>query len=237
MLNSIGLQNPGIQGFITDKWPYLRELETEVIVNLAAPTPELHGQMAAALDALDGIAALEVNISSPNMRDGGMLFGCRADASAEVIARVKSATELPVIAKLTPNVTDIGEIAKAVEGAGADAISLINTLVGMAVDVRDRRPLLANVTGGLSGPAIKPVALAMIWKVWNAVSVPLIGTGGITTATDAIEFMIAGASCVQVGTATFVLPDAALSVVDGMRAYCEENAIGDINSIVGTLKT
>ena len=236
MLNSIGLQNPGLQGFIADKLPYLRELDTAVVVNIAAPTAELHREMAAALDALDGIAALEVNISSPNMRDGGMLFGCRADASAEVIAAVRAATKLPVIAKLTPNVTDIGEIARAVEGAGADAISLINTLVGMAVDVRERRPLLANVTGGLSGPAIKPVALAMLWKVRNAVSVPLIGTGGISTATDAIEFMIAGASCVQVGTATFVLPDAALAVVDGMRAYCEENGIDDINSIIGTLK-
>ena len=237
MLNSIGLQNPGLQGFIVDKWPYLRELDTEIVVNIAAPTPELHGEMAGALDALDGIAAIEVNISSPNMRDGGMLFGCRAEASAEVIASVKGATKLAVIAKLTPNVTDIGEIAKAVEGAGADAISLINTLVGMAVDVRERKPLLANVTGGLSGPAIKPVALAMLWKVRNAVSLPLIGTGGISTATDAIEFMIAGASCVQVGTATFVFPDAALAVVDGMRAHCEESGIDDINEIVGSLRT
>ena len=237
MLNSIGLQNPGLQGFIVDKWPHLRELDTEIVVNIAAPTAELHGEMAGALNALDGIAAIEVNISSPNMRDGGMLFGSRADASAEVIAAVKGATKLPVIAKLTPNVTDIGEIARAVEGAGADAISLINTLVGMAVDVRERKPLLANVTGGLSGPAIKPVALAMIWKVRNAVALPLIGTGGVSTATDAIEFMIAGASCVQVGTATFVLPDAALAVVDGMRAHCEESGIDDINEIVGSLRT
>ena len=237
MLNSIGLQNPGLQGFIVEKWPHLRELDTEIVVNIAAPTAGLHGEMAGALDALDGIAAIEVNISSPNMRDGGMLFGSRADAAAEVIAAVKGATELPVIAKLTPNVTDIGEIARAVEGAGADAISLINTLVGMAVDVRERKPLLANVTGGLSGPAIKPVALAMVWKVRNAVALPLIGTGGISTATDAIEFMIAGASCVQVGTATFVLPDAAVAVVDGMRAHCEESGIDDINEIVGSLRT
>lgn len=237
MLNSIGLQNPGLKGFVEDMWPYLCGLDTQIIVNIAAPTIVEHGEMAAVLNDVTGVAALEVNISSPNMRDGGMLFGCRPKASAEVISAVKAATGLPVIAKLTPNVTDIAEIARAVEGAGADAVSLINTLVGMAIDVDVRRPKLANVTGGLSGPAIKPVALAMVWKVSQAVSVPLVGIGGITTAVDAIEFMLAGASCVQVGTATFSLPNTAADITDGIRKYCDTHRITDINSIVGTLVT
>ncbi|MCH7685100.1 MAG: dihydroorotate dehydrogenase [Planctomycetes bacterium] len=236
MLNAIGLQNPGLEGFIRDKWPYLAELDTAVIVNIAAPTAELHGEMAAALSEVDGIAGLEINISSPNMKDGGMLFGCSPTAAAEVVEAVRSATDLPVIAKLTPNVTDIAEIARAVAGAGAHGVSLINTLVGMAVDVEARRPLLANVTGGLSGPAIMPVALAMVWKVRQAVSVPIMGMGGITSATDALQFLIAGASAIQVGTATFVDPRAAVAVIEGIEAYCDRCDIAAVSDLVGSLR-
>ena len=236
MLNAIALQNPGLDGFVRDKWPYLATLDTRVIVNIAAPTPREHAEMAAALSELGGVAALEVNISSPNMRDGGMLFGCNPKASAEVISAVRGATDLPVIAKLTPNVTDITAVAKAVEDAGADGLALINTLLGMAIDLDRRRPVLGNVTGGLSGPAIKPVALAMVWKVQRAVSIPLMGMGGIANGRDALEFMVAGASAVQVGTATFVVPGTALDIVEGMRTYCDDEEIDDIHSLVGSLQ-
>lgn len=233
MLNSIGLQNPGLEGFIRDKWPFLSGLDTRVIVNIAAPTAEQHGEMAARLSGLAGIAALEINISSPNMKDGGMLFGCNPQAAAEVIAAVRHATRLPVIAKLTPNVTDISAVARAVEEAGADGISLINTLLGMAIDVERRRPVLGNITGGLSGPAIKPVALAMVWKVRKAVRLPLIGLGGISTATDALEFLMAGATMVQVGTATFFNPGAAAEIRAGLEAYCQRHGVERLGSLVG----
>ncbi len=236
MLNSIGLQNPGLEGFIQEKWPFLSELDTQVVVNIAAPTAEQHGEMAARLDELEGIAALEINISSPNMKDGGMLFGCNPQASVAVISAVRRATDLPVIAKLTPNVTDIVEIARAVAGAGADGISLINTLLGMAINTSTRRPVLSNITGGLSGPAIKPVALAMVWKVKQAVQIPLMGMGGIATMEDALEFMIAGAAMVQVGTAGFVNPNAGVEIVQGIHDYCAERDIEHIASLIGSLE-
>ena len=237
MLNSIGLQNPGLDGFIEHKWPFLAKLDTAVVVNIAAPTAAEHGEMAARLEELEDVAGLEVNISSPNMKDGGMLFGCSPRAAAEVIAAVRGATRLPVIAKLTPNVTDIAEIARAVEDGGADAISLINTLLGMAVDVPTRRPVLDNVTGGLSGPAIKPVALAMLWKVRGAVKLPLMGVGGIMDADDALEFVIAGASTVQVGTGLFVNPNAGVEIVEGLEGYCSAQGIENLDSLVGSLAT
>ena len=237
MLNSIGLQNPGLDGFIERKWPYLAKLDTAVVVNIAAPTAAEHGEMAARLEALEEVAGLEVNISSPNMKDGGMLFGCSPSAAAEVIGAVRRATSLPVIAKLTPNVTDIAEIARAVEDGGADAISLINTLLGMAVDVPTRRPVLDNATGGLSGPAIKPVALAMVWKVRQAVSLPLMGLGGIMDADDALEFIIAGASTVQVGTGLFVNPNAGVEIVEGLEGYCREQGMENLGPLVGSLAT
>ncbi|MCC7264733.1 MAG: dihydroorotate dehydrogenase [Candidatus Latescibacteria bacterium] len=233
MLNSIGLQNPGLEGFIRDKWPFLAGLDTRVVVNIAAPTAEQHGEMAARLEGLAGIAALEVNISSPNMKDGGMLFGCNPQAAAEVIGAVRRSTRLPIIAKLTPNVTDITAVARAVEEAGADGISLINTLLGMAIDVERRRPVLGNITGGLSGPAIKPVALAMVWKVRKAVRLPLIGLGGISTAEDALEFILAGATMVQVGTATFFNPGAAVEITEGLDAYCQRHGVERLVSLVG----
>ncbi len=236
MLNSIGLQNPGLEGFIREKWPFLAGLDTRVVVNIAAPTAEQHGEMAARLEGLEGIAGLEINISSPNMKDGGMLFGCNPAAAAEVIGAVRRATRLPVIAKLTPNVTDIAAVAEAVAEAGADGISLINTLVGMAIDVERRRPVLGNITGGLSGPAIKPVALAMVWKVHRAVRLPLMGIGGIATAADALEFMLAGATAVQVGTATFVNPNAAVEIVEGIEAHCATHGIERVSSLVGALE-
>ncbi|MEE2833085.1 MAG: dihydroorotate dehydrogenase [Candidatus Latescibacterota bacterium] len=236
MLNSIGLQNPGLDGFVQDKWPYLARLQTEIIVNIAAPTADLHRDMSARLEDVEGIAAIEVNISSPNMKDGGMLFGCSPTASREVIAAVRSATRRPVIAKLTPNVTDIVAIAHAVVDGGADGISMINTLLGMAVDWRSRKPVLGNVTGGLSGPAIKPVALALLWKVRQAVDVPIMGMGGIATAEDALEFLVAGATAVQVGTSTFVEPGAAANIVAGIESHCDNAGIARVEELVGTLR-
>jgi dihydroorotate dehydrogenase (NAD+) catalytic subunit len=237
MLNSIGLQNPGLDDFIANKWPFLQTLDTQIVVNIAGHTIEEFADMAARLQDLSGIAAIEVNISCPNVKAGGANFANSATASAEVIAAVRSVTRQPVIAKLSPNVTDIAEIARAVEGAGADALSLINTLIGMAIDVRRRRPILGNITGGLSGPAIKPVALAMVWKVFQAVEIPIIGLGGISTAQDAIEFLIAGASAVQVGTASFVNPNAGVEITEGIQRYADESGIQQISELVGSLQT
>ena len=236
MLNSIGLQNPGLEDFIGERWPFLARLDTRVVVNIAGDTVEEFVEMVARLEEVEGIAAYELNISCPNLKEGGMLFGCNPRAAAEVVAGVRNATRLPLIAKLTPNVTDIVEVARAVAGAGADGISLINTLVGMAIDADRRRPILGNITGGLSGPAIKPVALAMVWKVSQAVDLPLMGIGGISTGRDALEFIIAGASVVQVGTASFNNPNAGLEIVEGIRVYCEENGIEEIESLVGSLE-
>lgn len=236
MLNSIGLQNPGLDDFIADKWPFLRELDTPIVVNIAGHSIEEFGEMAARLEEVDGIAALEINISCPNVKAGGENFASNPAASAAVIKGVRSATRRPVIAKLSPNVTDIAEIARAVEAAGADAVSLINTLVGMAIDIDKRRPLLGNITGGLSGPAIKPVALAMVWKVSQAVQVPVMGLGGISSARDALEFIVAGASAVQVGTASFVNPNAGVEIVADIRNYCVERGIEHIGDLVGTLQ-
>ena len=237
MLNSIGLQNPGLEAFIGERWPFLAQLDTRVVVNIAGETAEEFGEMVVRLEEVEGIAAYELNISCPNLDRGGMSFGCDPQASAQVVRAVRRKTRRPVIAKLTPNVTDIAGIARAVAGAGADGISLINTLVGMAVDVDRRRPFLGNITGGLSGPAIKPVALAMVWKVHQAVDLPLMGIGGIATGRDALEFIIAGASVVQVGTANFTNPNAGLEIVEGIRAYCEENGIEEVQSLVGSLET
>ena len=237
MLNAIGLQNPGLAGFIAEKLPLLKDLPTAVVVSIAGTSAEEFAEMARRLDGLPGVHALELNISSPNMKDGGMLFGCRPNAAHDVTAAVKRAVRTPVIVKLTPNVTDIAEVAAAAEEGGADGVALINTLLGMAVDARSRRPILGNVTGGLSGPAIKPVALAMTWRVARRVRIPVIGMGGISTAQDALEFLIVGASAVQVGTATFVNPTCALDILDGIEGYCREAGVQRVGEIVGTLKT
>ena len=236
MLNAIGLTNPGIDAFIAEKIPLLTALNTACIVSIAGTSDREFADMAARFNDLEGVAALELNISSPNMKDGGMLFGCSEQAAYEVTRAVKAVSHLPILVKLTPNVTDIAGIAVAVEEGGADGIALINTLLGMAIDIDARRPILGNITGGLSGPAIKPVALAMVWKVANRVSVPVIGMGGIGTARDAIEFLIAGASAIQVGTATFVHPFAALEVLNGIADYCKTHQIDRIAALIGSMQ-
>lgn len=236
MLNAIGLTNPGIDAFIAEKIPLLTALNTACIVSIAGTSDREFATMAARFNGLEGVAALELNISSPNMKDGGMLFGCSEHAAHDVTRAVKAVSQLPIIVKLTPNVTDIAAIAAAVEEGGADGIALINTLLGMAIDIDARRPILGNTTGGLSGPAIKPVALAMVWKVANRVSIPVIGMGGIATARDAIEFLIAGASAIQVGTATFVHPFAALEVLNGIADYCKTRQIARIADLIGSMQ-
>ena len=237
MLNSIGLTNPGLDAFIAEKMPALVPLKTGRIISIAGTSDEEFAEMAQRFNDLEGVDALELNISSPNMKDGGMLFGCSEKAAHRVTAAVKAVSRLPIIVKLTPNVTDITAVAAAVEEGGADGIALINTLLGMAVDIQTCRPILGNITGGLSGPAIKPVALALTWKVANRVSVPLIGMGGITTAQDALEFLIVGAAAVQVGTATFVNPGAALEILDGIADYCTSHSITRLTDLVGILET
>ncbi|MDH7479693.1 MAG: dihydroorotate dehydrogenase [Syntrophomonadaceae bacterium] len=233
MLNAIGLQNPGVDAFISDYLPRLRQLGTPVIANIAGNTVEEYAEVAGRLDAAGGLAGLEINISCPNVKQGGMQFGTDPAAAAGVVKAVRTSTRLPLIAKLSPNVTDIVAIAGSVAEAGADALSLINTLLGMAIDVKARRPVLANVVGGLSGPAIKPVALRMVWQVAQAVDLPILGMGGITTAEDALEFILAGATAVAVGTANFLNPRATTDIIRGLEEYCQRQGISDINDLVG----
>ena len=237
MLNAIGLANIGLDGFINEKLPYLKNLGTPIIANIYGHHMADYGVLAAALNDIEEITALEVNISCPNVDCGGMAFGTDPDISGRVTETVLKNTSKPVIVKLTPNVTDIKIIARAVEKAGAHAVSLINTLTGMAVDVESRTPKLANISGGLSGPAIKPVALHMVYHVSRAVQIPVIGVGGIMNHMDALEFFIAGASAVQVGTAHFVNPRAMLDILDGISEYCETRGIRSITEIIGSLKT
>ena len=237
MLNSIGLTNPGLEGFVEEKIPALEQLDTARVVSIAGTSSDEFAEMASVLCERGGFDALELNISSPNMKDGGMLFGCRPAAAHEVTKAVKAIATVPVIVKLTPNVTDITEIAKTVEDAGADGIAMINTLLGMAINVETRKPILGNITGGLSGPAIKPVALALVWKVAQAVNIPICGMGGISSARDAVEFLLAGATSVQVGTATFVSPQAGPTILDGLIDFCEQRGIKDVNELVGAMET
>ncbi len=236
MLNAVGLQNIGVEAFLTEKLPFLRRFDTKVIVNIYGETYNEYAKVAQKLSSAEGIHALEVNVSCPNVKKGGLSFGADPKAAARVTRAVKDATSLPVIVKLTPNVTDIAAIAEAVEEAGADAVSLINTLAGLSVDIRTRRPHLKNVTGGLSGPAIKPVALRMVWEVAWRVSIPVIGVGGIMTAEDALEFLIVGAKAVQVGTANFVNPLATVEIIEGMRQFLTAFKIKNINEIIGTFQ-
>lgn len=236
MLNSIGLQNIGVDAFIEEKLPFLRKYDTAVIANIYGETFDEFKKVAKILSSAKGVHALEVNISCPNVKKGGVCFGTDPKIAARVTSTVKDETGLPVIVKLTPNVTDIAAIAQAVEKAGADIISLINTLTGMSVDLKTRRPHLKNITGGLSGPAIKPVALRMVWQVIQKVSIPVIGIGGIMTAEDALEFLILGAKAVQIGTANFVNPHVTLNVIEGIKNYLAANKIRDINEIIGTFR-
>jgi dihydroorotate dehydrogenase (NAD+) catalytic subunit len=236
MLNAIGLQNVGIDAFIARKVPYLRTINTPAIVNFFGNTQEEYAELASRLDGIPEVAGLEVNISCPNVKQGGIVFGTDPAAASSVIAAVRAATSKPVIAKLSPNVSDVVVMAKACVDAGADALSLINTLTGMAIDLKSRRPVLANVTGGLSGPAIKPVALRMVWQVARAVKVPVLGIGGIMTAADALEFILAGATAVQVGTANFLEPGVSARIAREMEQYLEDNGIGDIRDLIGALE-
>ncbi|SKA07723.1 dihydroorotate oxidase B, catalytic subunit [Trichlorobacter thiogenes] len=236
MLNAIGLQNVGIDAFIQKKVPFLRSVNTPAIANFFGYTPDEYAELASRLDDIPEVAALEVNISCPNVKQGGIVFGTDPNCAASVVAACRAATKKTLIVKLSPNVTDIVEMAQACEGAGADALSVINTLTGMAIDLERRRPVLANITGGLSGPAIKPVALRMVWQVARAVKVPVIGIGGIMSATDALEFILAGATAVQVGTASFVNPGAAQEIAEGMEQWLAARGIADIKSLIGALE-
>jgi len=237
MLNAIGLENVGLEAFVAEKLPFLKGLTPPVIANIYGTLEEEYMQLAARIDAVEAIAAIEVNISCPNVKAGGMVFGVDPTAAFRVVRGVRGQTSKPLIVKLSPNVTDITEIALAAQEAGADSLSLINTLTAMVVDIETRRPRLANITGGLSGPAIKPVAVRMVWQVAQVVKVPVIGIGGIMKAEDALEFFIAGASAVQVGTANFVNPHVTMDVIDGIEAFLAERNIASISDIIGTLET
>ncbi len=236
MLNSIGLENIGIESFLKEKLPTIRAYDTAVIVNIFGESISEYAEAASMLRGVKEISAIEINISCPNVKKGGMLFGTDPKLSFQVTEAVLKETDKPVIVKLSPNVTDITIIAKAVEEAGAHAISLINTLTGMAVDIEKRKPVLGNIVGGLSGPAIKPIALYMTYKVVNSVSIPVIGGGGIFNYKDALEFLIVGARAVQVGTANLVNPKACLSIIEGLSQYCAEKGIQRIQDIVGSLR-
>ena len=237
MLNAIGLENIGVEAFLREKLPWLKTLDTAVIVNIYGHSAEEYGAVAAHLKGADGVAALEVNVSCPNVKEGGMAFGTDPAASAQVTEAVLKNTDKPVIVKLTPNVTDICAVARAVEQAGAHGLSLINTLTGMAIDVKTRKPRLGNIFGGLSGPAIRPVALYLVYRVAQAVKIPVMGMGGIMDGGDALEFLMAGARAVQVGTANFVQPRATLEIIEGLRRYCIAHDMQRIQDLVGTVET
>ena len=236
MLNCVGLQNKGVDYFAEHIYPQIKDIDTNMIVNVSGSSPEDYAECAARVDALDGIPAIELNISCPNVKDGGMAFGVTCAGAASVVRAVREAYHKTLIVKLSPNVTDITEIARAVEAEGADAVSLINTLMGMAVDIEKRRRVLSIGTGGLSGPAVKPVALRMVYQVAHSVKVPVVGLGGIMTAEDAIAFMMCGATAIEIGTANFLDPAVSIKVRDGIDAWLERHGIDDVNDIIGTME-
>ena len=235
MLNAIGLQNPGIDHFLNVDWPWLKEQKATVIVNIVGRTVEEYVEVARRLEG-SGVAAVELNISCPNVKEGGLAFGTSLKGAAEVTRAVRRATTLPLMVKLSPNVTNIVDFARAVEAEGADAVTVINTLLGMSIDIRRRRPHLGNIFGGLSGPAVKPVALRMVWQVAGAVKIPVVGIGGIMTAEDAIEFLMAGARAVQVGTACFVNPRAPIEIIEGIRAFMQEQGVARVADLIGAAR-
>jgi dihydroorotate dehydrogenase (NAD+) catalytic subunit len=236
MLNAIGLQNVGIDAFISRKVPFLRTVNTPAIVNFFGNTIDEYAELALRLDEIPEVAGLEVNISCPNVKQGGIVFGTDPDCAFDVVTACRAATIKPLIVKLSPNVTDVVAMARACEDAGADCLSLINTLTGMAIDLNKRRPVLANITGGFSGPAIKPIALRMVWQVAKAVKVPVIGIGGIMNAIDALEFILAGATAIQVGTASFINPGTAQQIAADMESWLSDNGVADIKSLIGALE-
>lgn len=235
MLNAVGLQNKGVDYFINEIYPRIRHYRTNIIVNVSGAAVADYVEVARRLAPLEDIPAIEVNISCPNVKQGGMAFGTTCEGAAEVTTAVRKVWPRHLMVKLSPNVTDIASIAKAVEEAGADSVSLVNTFLGMAVDVERQTPFLSTVTGGLSGPCIRPIAVRMVWQVANAVSIPVVGLGGIMTGRDAMEFILAGASAVQIGTANFVHPDATIRAVEWIEEYCRRHGVDDINTLVGKL--
>ena len=235
MLNCVGLQNKGVDYFCEHIYPQIKDIDTNMIVNVSGSSPEDYAECAARIDALDGIPAIELNISCPNVKDGGMAFGVTCAGASSVVKAVRQAYHKTLIVKLSPNVTDIAEIARAVEAEGADSVSLINTLMGMAIDVEKRKKVLSIGTGGLSGPCVKPVALRMVYQVAKAVKIPVVGLGGITTAKDALEFLMAGATAIEIGTANFLDPAVTIKVRDGINQWLDEHGCKDIHEIIGII--
>lgn len=236
MLNAVGLQNKGVDYFITHIYPQIKDFDTNIMVNVSGSTVEEYVQCAEKVNELEKIPAIELNISCPNVKQGGMAFGTNCKSASEVVKAVRNVYKKTLIVKLSPNVTDITEIARIVESEGADSISLINTLLGMAIDINKRKPLLSTVTGGLSGPCVKPVALRMVWQVYNAVNIPVIGMGGISNWKDAIEFILAGSTGIQIGTYNFIDPTVSVKVVEGINQYLEQNGYKSVREIVGALE-
>lgn len=236
MLNAVGLQNKGVDYFVDHIYPEVRKIGTAIIVNVSGSCIDDYVQTASIINTLEDIPAIELNISCPNVKQGGMAFGVNPESAAQVVSAVRKAYDKTLIVKLSPNVTDITEIARAVEGAGADSVSLINTMLGMAIDAEKRKPILSTITGGMSGPAVKPVALRMVWQTAKAVKIPVIGLGGICSATDAVEFLLAGASAIQIGTANFIDPSISEKVVDGIAEYLQRHNFNSVQEIIGALE-
>ena len=236
MLNCVGLQNKGVDYFCEHIYPQIKDIDTNMIVNVSGSSPDDYAECAARIDALDNIPAIELNISCPNVKDGGMAFGVTCEGAASVVKAVRKRYNKTLIVKLSPNVTNIADIARAVEAEGADSVSLINTLMGMAIDIERRQPMLSISTGGLSGPAVKPVAVRMVWQVAKAVDIPVIGLGGISSAADAIEFFMAGASAIEIGTANFLDPAVTIKVRDGINQWLDDHGCKSLSEIVGVVK-
>lgn len=236
MLNAVGLQNKGVDYFVSDIYPTIKDIDTNMIVNVSGSTIEDYIACAEKVNSLENIPAIELNISCPNVKQGGMAFGTCTTSAAEVVKAVRAVYNKTLIVKLSPNVTDIASIAKAVEAEGADAVSLINTMLGMAINTEKRKPILSTITGGLSGPCVKPIALRMVWQTYNAVNIPIVGLGGISNATDAIEFMLAGATAIQIGTYNFVDPTVSVKVIDGINEYCDRHGFKSASELIGALE-
>jgi dihydroorotate dehydrogenase (NAD+) catalytic subunit len=236
MLNAVGLQNKGVDAFINEIYPKIRHYQTNIIVNVSGSTIDEYVTVAEKINTLDDIPAIELNISCPNVKEGGMAFGTSCESAHKVVEVVRKAYTKTLIVKLSPNVGNIAEIATAVEDAGADSVSLINTLLGMAIDANTRKPILSTITGGLSGPAVKPIALRMVWQLYKAVKIPIIGLGGIMNATDAIEFLLAGATAIQVGTANFIDPQVTIKIIEGIEEYCRQHGVRDVCELIGGLE-